>query len=512
RVREKYRFNGEEKKVALQELARAAGVKLYYRTLGAGVVMKGNTIAGVVVESAAGRQVILAKMVIDATGHGDVAAAAGAAFGKGRTSDGFMHEIDRNGLRDPTNVEDMSAFLMKRPSSSIALNVRESRRITGDYVLTFEDSIHGRNFADLVCRWRSNYDTHFPSSANMSDLAQDWVVLLGLWRRPIVGNIPYGCLLPKGVDNLLVVGKSFSVDHDTGIGARMQRDLQHLGEAAGVAAALAVGDGTTARGVPIEKLQRELVRIGVLRSEDLAAIDASEAPFDAAAAAAKLGGEDSLDAMVDLYLAGEVAVPALRPLLKSDETDVRADAALLLGMHGDRSAIPELLRLLEQRNPRTHRFTLEDCSSRPSVPMWYASVILLGRFREKSAMPLLVDVLSDPDRCPPDLASFAITALERIGDPTAVEAIKPYLATGDSAPVENENASFETMWGVRTNAARALARLGDTSGVADLIRLLDAEQALARDYAQRLLEETTAQRFGKDRRRWQAWWDEQGRP
>ena len=512
RIREKYRFNGEEKKVALQELARAADVKLYYQTLGAGVVMNGNTITGLVVENAAGRQVILAKMVIDATGHGDVAAAAGAGFGKGRASDGFMHEIDRNGLRDPTNVEDMSAFLMRRPSSSIALNIRESRRITGDYVLTFEDSIHGRSFADLVCRWRSNYDTHFPSSANVSDRAQDWVVLLGLWRRPIVGNIPYRCLLPKGIDNLLVVGKSFSVDHDTGIGARMQRDLQHLGEAAGVAAALAVRDGTTAREVPIEKLQEELVRVGVLRGEDLAAINAPGGQSDPAVAAAKLGSADSLDAMVDLYLAGEVSLPALRPLLKSDQYDVRADAALLLGMHGDRSAIPELLRCLEQRNSRTHRFTLVDCSSRPSVPMWYASAILLGRFQEKAAVPLLVHVLNARDQCPPDLASFAITALERIGDPVAVEALKPYLTTAASAPTENENASFEITWGVRTNAARALARLGDPSGVPELIRMLDAEQALARDYAQRLLEEITTEHFGKDRRRWQAWWDEHGRP
>ena len=75
--------------------------------------MERDRITGVMVENAAGRQVILAEMVIDATGHGDVAAAAGATFTKGRTSDGFLHEVDRNGLRDPTNVEDMTAFLMK---------------------------------------------------------------------------------------------------------------------------------------------------------------------------------------------------------------------------------------------------------------------------------------------------------------------------------------------------------------------------------------------------------------
>jgi ribulose 1,5-bisphosphate synthetase/thiazole synthase len=510
RIREKRRFNGEEKKVALQELALAAGVNIYYRTLAAGAIMEGNRITGVVIESAAGRQVILAKMVVDATGHGDVAAAAGATFTKGRTSDGFMHEVDRNGLRDPTNVEDMTSFLMKRPSASIALNIRESRLITGDYVVTFNDSIHGRNFADLICHWRSNYDTHFPNSANMSDLAQDWVALLGLWRRPIVGNIPYRSLLPKGIDNLLVVGKSFSVDHDTNLGARMQRDLQHLGEAAGVAAALAVRHGTTGREVPIDELQQELVRVGVLRNEDLETIQAhpSDSEFDPAAAATNLGTSESLEAMVDLYLAGDASVPALRPLLASDQTDVRADAALLLGILGDRSAVPELLRCLIERNSRTHRFTLVDCSSRSSVPMWYASVILLGRLREKAAVPLLIELLKDPSACPPDLASFAIVALERIGDPVAIEAIKPYLKTGESAPMENENEAFEAKWGVRTNAARALSRLGDLSGVPVLLGLLDEEQSLLRDYAQRLLEETTGQHFGKDRRRWQAWWDE----
>jgi len=510
RVREKYRFNGEEKKVALQELALAMGVKIYYGTLAAGAVMEGNRITGVVVENAAGRQVILAKIVIDATGNGDIAAAAGASFTKGRSSDGFLHEVDRNGLRDPTNVEDMTAFLMKRPSSSIALNIRESRLIAGDYVVTFEDSTHGRNFADLICRWRSNYDTHVPNSASMSDLAQDWVALLGLWRRPIVGNIPYRSILPKGTDNLLVVGKSFSVDHDTNLGARMQRDLQHLGEAAGVAAALAVRYETTARKVPIEKLQNELTLIGVLRDEDLQTIHVRPTEFDPASESAKLGSAESLEAMVGLYLAGEVSVPALRPLLESDNKDVRADAALLLGMLGDRTAVAELLRCLKERNPRTHRFTLVDCSSRSSVPMWYASAILLGRLREKSAVPLLTDLLKVPDTCPPDLASFAIVALDRIGDPVAIEAVRPYLKTGESASTENENQAFELKWGVRTNAARALARLGDTSGVPMLIELLGADQSLARDYAQRLLEEITGQHFGKDRRRWLTWWNEHG--
>ena len=375
--------------------------------------------------------------------------------------------------------------------------------------MTFEDSIQGRQFPDLVCRWRSNYDTHVPTSASMSDRAQDWVALLGLWRRPILGNIPYRALLPKGIDNLLVVGKSFSLDHDAHLGARMQRDLQHLGEVAGVTAAMAVAQKKTARTVPIDKLQRELVRIGVLREEDLEAITAPKPELDFDNAAAKLGTADALEAMIALYLAGKESIPSLGRQLRSDKADARADAALVLGMLGDRSAIPELLRCLQEKNGRSHCFTLVDCSSRPSVPMWQAAAILLGRLREKSAVPLLMALLADPDRCPPDLASFAIVALERIGDPATAKAIKPYLKVGADAPLDNENRAFELRWGLRTNAARALARLGDHSGIPVLIDLLDEEPSLVRDYVQRLLEQITKQRFGKDRQRWRTWWQEQ---
>ena len=87
----------------------------------------------------------------------------------------------------------------------------------------------------MVARWRSNYDSHFPHSANEEDRAQDWMAILGLFRKPLWGSIPYRAILPQGLDGILVVGKAHSATHDALIGGRMQRDLQHLGEAAGVA-------------------------------------------------------------------------------------------------------------------------------------------------------------------------------------------------------------------------------------------------------------------------------------
>jgi HEAT repeat protein len=289
----------------------------------------------------------------------------------------------------------------------------------------------------------------------------------------------------------------------------MQRDLQHLGEAAGVAAATACRLRTTCREVPVRKVQKELVRLGVLRPEDLqsAAGPAQKlGPADSEAAVRRLGTGEALDAMVDLYRAGPAAAPLVRPLLHAPDPRAREEAALVLGLLHDRAAVPLLLKFLKQRNPRTFVAKLPKASSIPSVPLYYSAVILLGRFRAAEAAPLLRDLLRDSARCPTDLASFTIVALGRIGDREAVAVIKPYLSVAREVTMQQENRDAEASWGVRTTAARVLATLGDRAGVPVLIQLLDSDQSLLRDYALRLLEEITGQRLGKDRRRWESWW------
>jgi NADPH-dependent 2,4-dienoyl-CoA reductase/sulfur reductase-like enzyme len=505
---QKVRFSGEEKKISLQNLAEKARVRVFFRCFAAGAVVEGNRLTGAVIESAGGRQVILARVVIDATGHGDVAAAAGAAFDVGRPRDGFLHEAEHGPLRDALDPEDISKYYLRNPSYALSLNIRESRRIRGDATVTFDDVLQGRRFPDVVARWRSNYDSHFPHSANEEDRAQDWMAILGLFRKPLWGDIPYRAILPAGLENILVVGKAYSATHDALIGARMQRDLQHLGEAAGVAAAMACRAGIAPRKLPVGELQDELVRLGVLLPEEL--VDAYRLPggapaIDLGATAARLGGPRALDAMVDLYLAGPAAVDSLLPRLKSDLVAQRTDAALVLGMLGRREAVPVLLDRLARKDPRTFAFSLPNGSSEPSVPVYWSAVILLGRMRVPEASGPIVDLLRDQERCAPALASFAIVALGRIGDRSAVAAIRPYLKVSKEVPLREENTRFEMHWGVRTNAARVLAELGDDSGLPVLVDLLEADQSRLRHYAQRLLEQATGQSLGKDRAAWQRW-------
>ena len=108
--------------------------------------------------------------------------------------------------------------------------------------------------------------------------------------------------------------------------------------------------------------------------------------------------------MVRLYLAGDEATARLRPLLKSEDTHAREEAAVLLGLLGDRSAVPALMGLLKDRNPRRFRYTLPGASSRPSVPLYWSAAILLGRFGEQAAVPLMVELLGSTS---PDEYSFA---------------------------------------------------------------------------------------------------------
>ena len=77
----------EAQKTALQELLLEAGVVLQYHTFVAGAVVEGGCVKGLITESKSGREVILAGTVIDATGDGDAAAAAGAEFSLGREGD-----------------------------------------------------------------------------------------------------------------------------------------------------------------------------------------------------------------------------------------------------------------------------------------------------------------------------------------------------------------------------------------------------------------------------------------
>lgn len=98
---EDYGFNGsprqiinpERLKTVLLKMLVESGAQILLYTVAAAPIMNGNTLCGVIIENKSGRQAVFAKVVIDCTGDGDIAARAGAEYTKGRESDGAMQPV-----------------------------------------------------------------------------------------------------------------------------------------------------------------------------------------------------------------------------------------------------------------------------------------------------------------------------------------------------------------------------------------------------------------------------------
>ena len=115
------------------------------------------------------------------------------------------------------------------------IGVRESRRIKGIRTITREDFNNCATFKDGITRVNYPIDVHSPTGAGteICDLPD------GKWYE-----IPYGCLVPKDIDNLLIGCRAISVDHGVHSSARVMPPVCSIGQAAGVAASLAQKNNT----------------------------------------------------------------------------------------------------------------------------------------------------------------------------------------------------------------------------------------------------------------------------
>lgn len=134
------------------------------------------------------------------------------------------------------------------------LGVRETRRIMGEHVLTREDVLEARKFETAICR----------SSWPIEDHAEG----KGTIRLHLKGDdfyqVPYGCLLPLEIDNLLVAGRCVSATHDGQASVRVMGPGMAMGEAAGTAAVLSLRAGIRPRGVDVGDLRGDLLARGAL--------------------------------------------------------------------------------------------------------------------------------------------------------------------------------------------------------------------------------------------------------
>ncbi|MGG2992511.1 FAD-dependent oxidoreductase [Paenibacillus macerans] len=145
-------------------------------------------------------------------------------------------------------------------ASGEQLGIRETRRIEGDYILTVDDFLAARSFPDDIARNAYYIDIHLASSK--SEMTFNHL------PPGVSHGVPYRILLPVGIDNLWVAGRSVSSDRAVQGSLRVMPNCFSMGQAAGTAAALALQGGTGSRGISVAELQRRLLEQDVWLGED----------------------------------------------------------------------------------------------------------------------------------------------------------------------------------------------------------------------------------------------------
>ena len=327
---------------------RKAGGDIWFGVLACGAFVEQNRVKGVVVAMPQGRGVVLAKTVVDATGNGDVAIAAGAASMYVGAESAAMQgtglpqrEIGASYLNtdwtyvDENDVIDVrSAFVTAKRRYPGAwdlgqlVDTRERRRVLGDYVLSPLDIINRRTFPDTVGisqggRLDSHGFTIHPYYLINNHLGG-------------IAYTPYRCLLPKGLEGILVVGLAVSAHRDATPSIRMQPCMQNLGYAAGCAAAMAAANGGATRAIDVHKLQQHLVSAQCLTPEVATHEDSYPLPEQTLRDAVRHLVETDYQQLGAIMAAWDRALPLVREAHASASTPAgKLRCAHVLGIMGD---------------------------------------------------------------------------------------------------------------------------------------------------------------------------------
>ncbi|MFC1716132.1 FAD-dependent oxidoreductase [Candidatus Poribacteria bacterium] len=542
-------FHPEVKKLVLQQMVEEANVDIFLNTVVTGVLTEEgrtgltaeeaesqtaiaisevpermNEIQGIIAVDLAGVSVYHAKTFIDSTGDGDIAAMSGAPFTIGRERDNLTHTYSQSagnldgdgnlsfmnfdaGYVDPTDVDDLTRgrrvglnqywqdkFTDKTRVLYIAplVGLRQSRQIMGEYQLTLADEIAGRRFADGISFVTTFYDNHGFDYENESDEAALWIWPLGNFSRRIGCEIPYRCMIPRNVDRLLLACRALSLTFDAHAGLRMQKDIQRLGEVAGVAAAMAARNGVSPREIDVKELQAILKESGVLdeRFRPKTAIPEGR-PMELPSPDALEPEQTEALAWISTYGGPESAL-AMRGMLNSDDPNVRFRAASALTWHKLDDGIQELLRCVENR-------VAEKTEGNKSAPIWQAAIPFLGMSMDKRAIPVLLGVLKDKNATL-DGVIGAVRALERLGDESVIPDLRELLKRMD-IPTERPlqmsmgalkhigPATEDAKWQIELAIAETLSKLGaPIEEVHQVIEPhLDDARAHVRRYAKKLM-------------------------
>ena len=418
----KFSFHPDAKGMAIEAKLRQAGAEIHFETTVIGVFLDddGVTVRGVRAVTPAGVCCFGCRMLIDATGNGEVCAIAGAAYCEGRKSDGkpqpfssirlfrrdaglALANFDAGYVRSDDGEALSRAIVASNAlhvkpvgepqellySLSLVPGLREGRLIVCDERADFAKFLAGKSTGQPLGYAYAHFDSHSQDWALTDELTRDWMVVASLWGKPAVVPLTLGIMVVKDFRNLLVAGRALSLDHLMASLVRMQPCMQKQGEIAGRAAALALRSGKDLRTINLDRLKSELRRSGCLGEQPPPECGFPDAPDQLREL---LGSAKPGEAIWQTSRRLDRYRPLLVELLANGSPQARANSALALGLARDPAALPVLREMVRRRDA-----FIPQTSCAKNQPRLLAAVDLLGRFGQPEDAEQLLEIFSRSD-------------------------------------------------------------------------------------------------------------------
>ncbi len=352
----------EVKSAIYHRMLQEAGGTAWMGSFAFGARLVGNRPDGLLVSTPFGCGFVKAKTIVDATGNADLAAACGAECrqigsqhvavqGTGispRVHPGVPHQnsdhtfIEEN---DPEGITAAHVQAREKYSNDFEtapfVNSRERRQIVGDFEISPLDILAGRTFPDTIFTASSNFDTH-------GFIVHPVFMVAPPDHKPLQAHVPLRCMIPRGIEGLLVTGLGMSAHRDALPVIRMQADVQNQGYAAGLLAAQTAQSGQNFGDIDVKAFQQQLVTQGIISNATALDEDSFPLPAEAIAEAA-LGDLRNAKNVAILFAHPEVSRQQLIDVMQMDADPARREtAALILGLMGAPQAAGPLLEYLSR--------------------------------------------------------------------------------------------------------------------------------------------------------------------
>lgn len=291
RVRYSVAFEPHEFIFAADAMLGEAGARLLYQTWACEPIVEGGRITAVIVQNKAGRQAIVPRVVIDATGDGDLFAAAGEPFEVERVHPWLwfllggvkMSENDR-GLFFETKGRDRALIpwggemrvnrkIDATDPGEVSESLVECRRMVLEEAARLKGGVPGfeESYLSLVAdqlgitESRRLQGSYVMSRDDIDKPFTDTIARTGHWTKyNCTYSIPFRSLLTRGLSNLLVAGRCISVDHRVHHATKEIPPCMATGQAAGTAAAMAAEGNVRVSAVDVPTLQSRLREQGAI--------------------------------------------------------------------------------------------------------------------------------------------------------------------------------------------------------------------------------------------------------